>query len=132
MPFSLCFDKKKRLRKRKVRTRKKCPETATQPKFDKNIFTINKLLNSNSNAIGNKGNLFQQTRSTFEKIGVCYSNIVKQKPKNVVIFTDSMLKPLRKKEFNKNLNGGIAHLKTFPGSKAKQTDNHTMPVLEKH
>ena len=76
--------------------------------------------------------MFQQTRNTFEKIGTSYSNIVKQKPKNVVIFTDSMLKSLRMKEFNKNLNGGIAHLKPFPGSKAMQMDHHAIPILEEH
>ena len=39
---------------------------------------------------------------------------------------------LRMKEFNKKLNGGIAHLKPFPGSKAKQMDNHAIPILEEH
>ena len=88
--------------------------------------------NSNSNAIDNNENLFQQTRNTFEKMETSYSNIVKQKPKTVVIFTDSMLKSLRMKEFNKNLNGGIAHLKPFPGSKAMQMDHHAIPILEEH
>ena len=36
------------------------------------------------------------------------------------------------KEFNKNLNGGIAHLKPFPGSKAKQMDHHAIPILKEH
>ena len=36
------------------------------------------------------------------------------------------------KEFNKYLNGGIAHLKPFPGSKAKQMDHHVIPILEQH
>ena len=31
--------------------------------------------------MGNNENLFQQARSTFEKIAASYSNIVKQKPK---------------------------------------------------
>ena len=104
--------KKKRMRKRKERTpRKKYPEPATKPKFNKNIFASHKHPNSNSNVISNSKNLFQQTRNTFEKIGAFYSNIVNQKPKKVVIFTDSMLKPLHMKEFDKNLNGSIAHLK---------------------
>ena len=76
--------------------------------------------------------LFQQTRNTFQKMRTSYSNIVKQKPKNVVIFTDSMLKSLRMNEFNKYLNGGIAHLKSFPGSKAKQMDHHVISTLEEH
>ena len=49
-----------------------------------------------------------------------------QKPKNV-IFTDSMLKSLRMKEFNKNLDRGIAHLKPFLRSKTKQMDYLTIP-----
>ena len=88
------------MRKRKERTpRKKYSEPATEPKCDKGLFASNKHPNSNNE------NLFQQTRNTLEKIGASYSNIVKQKPKNVVIFTDSMLKLLHMKEFNKNLNG---------------------------
>ena len=76
--------------------------------------------------------MFHQTRNIFEKIGTFYSNILNQKPKNVVIFTDSMLKSLRMKEFNKYLNGGTAHPKLFPGSKAKQIDHYVIPILEEH
>ena len=118
-----CFDKKKRMRKRKERTsRRKYHEPVAYHKHP----------NFNSNAICNNENLFQQTRNTFEKIGTSYSNMVKQKPKNVVIFTDSMLKSLRMKKFNKYLNGGIAHLQPFSGSKAKQIDHHVIPILEGH
>ena len=116
-------DKKKRMKNKKERaSRWKYPEPVTYHKHP----------NSNSNAIGNKENLFQQTRNTFEKMETSYSNIVKQKPKNVVIFTDSMLKSLRMKEFNKYLNGGIAHLNPFPRTKAKQMDHHVIPILEEH
>ena len=47
------------------------------------------------------------------------------KTKNVVLFTDNMLKSLRMKELNKHSDGGIAHLMFFPGSKEKQMDHHT-------
>ena len=78
-----CFDKKKRLRKRKELTpRKEYPAPASNSKFDKNA--SHKHINPNSNAIGNNENLFHQTRNTFEKIRSSYSNIVKQKPKDVV------------------------------------------------
>lgn len=43
------------------------PETATQRKFGKIMFVSHKHHNSNSNAIGNNENLFQQTRITLEK-----------------------------------------------------------------
>ena len=36
------------------------------------------------------------------------------------------------KEFNKYLNGGIAHLNPFPRTKAKQMDHHVIPILEEH
>ena len=111
---------------------KKYPEPATKPKLDRNIFASHKHSNFNSNAIVNNENLFQQKRNTFEKIGAPDSNNVKQKTKNVVILTDSMLKLLRMKEFNKNLNGGIAHLKPFSGSRAKQMDNYAISLLREH
>ena len=80
-----CFDKKKRLRKRKELTpRKEYPAPASNSKFDKNMFASHKHINPNSNAISNDENLLQQTRNTFEKIRASYSNIVKQKPKHVV------------------------------------------------
>ena len=111
------------MRKRKERTsRRKYPEPVIYHQHP----------NYNSNAIGNNENLFQQTRNTFEKTGTSYSNIVKQKPKNGAIFTDSMLKSLGMKEFNKYLSGDIAHLKPSPESKAKQMDHHVIPILEEH
>ena len=113
-----CFDKKKKMTKRRERaSRRKYPEPVTYHKHP----------NSNSNAIGNNENLFQQTRNTFEKIGTSFSNIVKQKPKNVFIFK-IMLKSLRMKKVSKYLNGGTAHLKSFPGSKTKQMDHHVIPI----
>ena len=42
------------------------------------------------------------------------------KSKNIDIFTDSILKTLEMKKFNSLLKAGVAHLNSFPGSKAKQ------------
>ena len=76
-----CFDKKKRMRKRKKLTpRNKYTEPVTYHEYPISI----------RNAVGNNENLLQQTRNTFEKIETSYSNIVKQNPKNVVAFTDSI------------------------------------------
>ena len=62
-------DKKKRMKNKEERaSRWKYPEPVTYHKHP----------NSNSNAIGNKENLFQQTRNTFEKMGTSYNNIVKE------------------------------------------------------
>ena len=43
-----------------------------------------------------------------------------------------MIKSLHKKEFNKELNEGVAHLQSFPGSKANEMDHHAIPILEEH
>ena len=61
-----------------------------------------------------------------------YSNVVRNKKKNIVLFTDSILKTLRMGELNRHINGGKVHLKSFPGSKANQLNHHTIPILEEH
>ena len=61
-----------------------------------------------------------------------YSNVVRNKKKNIVLFTDSILKTLRMSELNRHINGGKVHLKSFPGSKANQLNHHTIPILEEH
>ena len=50
-----------------------------------------------------------------QKIRPTYSGAVSNKPKNILILSDSMLKALRMREFNNHLEEGIAHLKAFPG-----------------
>ena len=60
------------------------------------------------------------------------SNVVRNKKKNIVLFTDSILKTLRMGELNRHINGGKVHLKSFPGSKANQLNHHTIPILEEH
>ena len=71
-----CFDKKKRMRKRKERTpREKYPEIAIQPKFDKNIFASHKHTNCNSSTIGKNESLFQQSRNTVKKVGGSYRSL---------------------------------------------------------
>ena len=61
-----------------------------------------------------------------------YSNVVRNKKKNIVLFTGSILKTLRMGELNRHINGGKVHLKSFPGSKANQLNHHTIPILEEH
>ena len=73
---------------------------------------------------------FKKQETLLKKVGASYSNTVKQKLRNAVLFTDSILKSLTMKEFNKKLDRGIAHLKRFPASKAKQMDHHTCIFLE--
>ena len=40
-----------------------------------------------------------------------YSNVVRNKKINIVLFTDSILKTLRMGELNRYVDGGKAHLK---------------------
>ena len=61
-----------------------------------------------------------------------YSNVVHNKKKNIILFSDSLLKTQRMGEFNKHVKGGRAHLKPFTGSWAKQLNHHTIPILEDH
>ena len=51
-------------------------------------------------------------------------------PKIIVIFSGSIFKILQMKKFNSLLNAGVAHLKSFPGLKAKQLSQHAIPILE--
>ena len=51
---------------------------------------------------------------------------------NIVLFTDTIQKTLRMRELNRHINGGKVNLKSFPGSKAKQPNHHTIPILEEH
>ena len=47
-----------------------------------------------------------------------YSNVVRNAKKNIVLFTNSILKTLRTDELNGYINGGKVYFKSFPGSKA--------------
>ena len=67
-----------------------------------------------------------------QKIRPTYSGAVSNKPKNILILSDSMLKTLRMREFNNHLEEGIAHLKAFPGSKSQQLNHHSIPILQEY
>ena len=67
-----------------------------------------------------------------QKIRPTYSGPVSNKPKNILILSDSMLKTLRMRKFNNHLKEGIAQLKAFPGSKSQQLNHHSVPILPEH
>ena len=73
-----------------------------------------------------------ENRLNVNRMTSTYSNVVRNKKKNIVLFTDSILKTLRMGELNRHINGGKVHLKSFPGSKANQLNHHTIPLLEEH
>ena len=52
--------------------------------------------------------------------------------KNVVIFSDSMVKGLKMKQFNSHMHGGKVYLKGFPGAKADEPNPHVKPSLDEH
>ena len=61
-----------------------------------------------------------------------YSNVVRNKKKNIVLFTNSIPKTLCMGELNCHINGRKDHLKSFPGSKANQLNHHTVTLMEEH
>ena len=61
-----------------------------------------------------------------------YRNAMRNRKKNIVPFTDSILKTLCMGELNRYINGGKIYLKSFPWSKANQLNHHTIPILEEH
>ena len=72
-----------------------------------------------------------ENRLNINRMTSTYSN-VRNKKKNIELFTNSILKTLRMGELNRHINGGKVHLKSFPGSKANQLNHHTIPILEEH
>ena len=87
----------------------------------------------NTNAIGNKEICFNRQETLFKKNRSILQQYCKQTKKlNVALFTDSILKLLLINKIYKVLNRGIAHHKPFSGSKVKQMDHHTIPILEEH
>ena len=73
-----------------------------------------------------------ENRLNVNRMTSAYSNVVRNKKKNIELFTDSILKALLMGELNRHINGGKVHLKSFPGSKANQLNHHTIPILEEH
>ena len=61
-----------------------------------------------------------------------YSGAVSNKPKSILILSDSMLKTLRMREFNNHLEEGIAHIKAFPGSKSQELNLHSILILQEY
>ena len=70
-----------------------------------------------------------ENRLSVNRMTSTYSNVVRNKKKNIVLFTDSIPKTLCMGELDRYINGGKVHLKSFPGSKANKL-NH--PILEEH
>ena len=66
------------------------------------------------------------------RITSTYCNVARNKKKNIMLFTDSILKALSIGELNCLINSGKVHFKSFPGSKANQLNHHAMPILEEH
>ena len=73
-----------------------------------------------------------ENRLNVNRMTSTFSNVVRNKKKNIVLFTASILKTLRMGEPHRRINGGKAHLKSFAGSKANQLNHHKIPILEEH
>ena len=74
-----------------------------------------------------------QQQKVKQNITSTYSRVLNNKSESILVLSDSMLKRLRMREFNRLLKGkGIAYLKAFPGAKAKQLKHHSIPILEEN
>ena len=71
-------------------------------------------------------------QSPVQKITNSYADIASPKMKNVVIFSDSMVKGLKMKQFNSHIHGGKVYLKAFPDAKVDQLNHHVKTTLEKY
>ena len=116
LPDKICENKIIRKRKKNGERAPSSQHSASEskPEFSKSKAANLKHSKPNNNSIRNNQTVFSHTTNAVERIGGSYSNAVNNKPRNVVIFTDSMLKTLCMKEFNKNLNGSSADLKSYP------------------
>ena len=100
----------------KQKTKKTTPKSVEQPKPGP----------SNTELIPPK------RQSPVQKIGNSDADILSPKMKNVVIFSDSMVKGLKIKQFNSHIHDVTIYLKAFPGAKADQLNHHVKTSLEEY
>ena len=77
-------------------------------------------------------NVQQKNRLNENKELSTYISAARNKRKSLVLFTDSILKTLYIGEVNRYVKDGKFHQKSFPRSKTKQLNHHTIPILEEH
>ena len=106
---------------------------------NKSTITVNEEKNRNSTkSIANQwyqlrhdNNInYYISQPPVETVQSSYSNIVSRRKKKVVKFSDSILKNLRKEEFNSFVKEGEVYLKAFPGAKANQLNCQTIPATQ--
>ena len=131
-----------------VSSSEKSTRNKNKRKYRKKKKNITKVTESNQDISKEKDNAIEikhneikknvesqpaQQQKVRQNITSTYSGILNNKAENILILSDSMLKTLRMREFNRLLKGkGIAHLKAFPGAKAKQLKHHSIPILEEN
>ena len=121
-------------RKKKPRPRYKANKTKGEEKNQEHQIenaTPSTYLSEKTNLP--KSTITENPKKIQQNIRASYSNVVNKKAENILILTDSMLKTLRMREFNRLLKGkDTAHLKAFTVSKAKQLHHHSIPILEEN
>ena len=60
-----------------------------------------------------------------------YADVVSQRKNKVVVFGDSIIRRINRKEFNQHLKSSRAYIKYFPGATADEIDCYTEPTIKK-
>ena len=83
-----------------------------------------------SNLNIHKNRYYHQPTAPVERIQSTFSSAITRKRKKIVIFSDSILKNLRKGKFHSFIKKGEVSLKALPGVKVRQVNHHNIPLLE--
>ena len=71
-----------------------------------------------------------EEKSPIQNINSTYSKAIIPKKKSIALFSDSILRGIKTKHLNSQVNEGRIHLKAFPGAKANQLNHYVVPMLE--
>ena len=88
-----------------------------ETRHQRNIITT---VNNKKQRVNYENRLYFRDKSKYLTRNTSSASNETSKSKNIFIFSDSILKTLKMKKFNSMLNDGEAHIKSSPGSKAKQ------------
>ena len=76
-----------------------------------------------------KNRYYHQSKAPVERIQSTFSSVITKNCKKIVLFSDSILKNFRMREFNSFIKKGEVSLKAFPDVKARQLNHYTIPLL---
>ena len=129
MPIKKKPDKKFVTKRKTAKVRKENDINKRKSNNIKSIESNDKLFRKPYNNINDNQEYRQSPTQT---ITTSYSDAVKNKPKNIVLFSDSILKNLRMDEFNSYVENGQTDLKTFSGARANQMHKSMVRSLKEN